>query len=141
MKTRSLVRLLPLLALGLAAGCSDLGVGSGDEVDGLTILDGGGSVLVTVNASGTVSGSLSVPAEGQRSLRVVLRSGSGEVTPGLGEFIRVSVTNPGVALWAETDDGRGNLQGVSSGSTSMRIDLISAGTAIYTSPSISVQVT
>lgn len=135
------LRFAPLLALSLAAGCSDLGLDAGGEVSGLTIQDGGGT-LVTVGSTGSVSGSLSVPRNQQRTLTIVLRTASGGVvTPGLGQSIRVTVTNPGVATWTEVGLGIGTLRGVVSGNTSMRVDLMDSGTAVYTSPSIAIQVT
>ena len=135
------LRFAPLLALSLAAGCSDLGLDLGGEVAGLTIQDAGGT-LVTVGATGSVSGTLSVARNASRTLTIVLRSaGGGVVTPGLGQSIRVTVTNPGVATWTETGLGIGTLRGVAAGSTSMRVDLMDSGTAAYTSPSITIQVT
>lgn len=144
MKTFSRIRLLlPLLALVLAAGCSDLGIDSGaGDVTGLTIEDASGNTLVTVNASGSVSGTLSVPRGGQRSLRVVLRGGGGTISPGIAESLRVTTTNSVVAQWTETGQGTGTLRGGNAaGTTTMRVDFISAGTAEYTSPAITVQVT
>ena len=142
MKISTRIRLVPVLALVLAAGCEDLGLGSGGgEVTGLTIQDSGGATLVTVGATGSVSGSLSVPRNNTRSLRITLTGPAGTVTPGLAESIRVTVTNPGVATWTETGEGTGTLRGVTAGNTSMRVDLISAGTAEYTSPAITVTVT
>jgi hypothetical protein len=135
------LRFAPLLALSLAAGCSDLGLDAGGEVAGLTIQDAGGT-LVTVGSTGSVSGGLSVPRNQQRTLTIVLRTaGGGVVTPGLGQSIRVTVTNPGVATWTEIGLGIGQLRGVASGSTTMRVDLIDAGTAVYTSPLITIQAT
>jgi hypothetical protein len=143
MKTLSRFRLLlPLLALVLAAGCEDLGIDTGSEVTSLSIEDAGGNTLVTVNASGNVSGSLSVPRNGQRSLRVVMRGPAGVVTPGIAESIRVTTTNTVVASWTETGQGTGTLRGgTSAGSTTLRVDFISAGSVGYTSPAIAVQVT
>ncbi|HEX6912563.1 MAG TPA: hypothetical protein VF142_19305 [Longimicrobium sp.] len=143
MKTFSRFRLLlPVLALVLAAGCEDLGIDTGSEVTGLSIEDASGSTLVTVSASGAVSGSLSVPRNGQRSLRVVMRGPAGVVTPGIAESIRVTTTNSQVASWTETGQGTGTLRGGSSaGQTTLRVDFISAGSVGYTSPAIAVQVT
>jgi hypothetical protein len=138
------VLLLPLLALGLAAGCSDLGLGSGSgEVTGLTIEDAGGNTVVSVASGGAVSGSLSVGRNQQRSLRIVLRGAGGVVTPALGETVRVTIVNPQVASWTETGEGTGTLRGGSSSGASTRlvVDLISGGSAVYTSPSITVNVT
>lgn len=136
------LRFAPLLALSLAAGCSDLGLDTGGgDVAGLTIQDGGGT-LVTVGAGGSVSGGVSVARTQQRALTIVLRSaGGGVVAPGLGQSIRVSVTNPGVASWTESGTGTGVLRGVAAGGTSMRVDLMDSGTAVYTSPLIAIQVT
>lgn len=138
-----LVRFAPLLALALAAGCEDLTLGGGSGlVAGLTIQDAGGGTLVTVDASNNVSGNLTVARNAQRTLVItLLTAGGAAVTPGLGESIRVTVTNPGVATWTETGVGVGTLRGVAAGTTSMRVDLIDAGTVEYTSPSITVQVT
>ena len=126
----------------LAAGCSDLGLDTGaGAVTGLTIEDSSGNDLVIVGATGSVSGSLSVARTATRSLRIVLRGPAGVITPGIAESIRVTITNPGVATWTETGEGTGTLRGVAAGNTTMRVDLISAGSAAYTSPSIGVQVT
>jgi hypothetical protein len=146
MKTHArsrLGRLAPLLALVLAAGCADLGVGlSGDEVVGLTITDGSGAALVTVSSANSVSGSLSIARNAQRPLAVVLRSAGGVVTPGIGQSIRVTITNTQLATWTETGAGVGTLRGGSSaGQTSLRVDVIDSGTVEYTSPSITVNVT
>jgi hypothetical protein len=143
MKTITRFRLLlPLLALVLTAGCEDLGIGTGSEVNGLSIEDGNGNTLVTVNASGSVSGTLTVPRGQQRSLRVVMRGPAGIVTPGIAESIRVSTTNSQVASWTESGQGTGTLRGgTAAGQTTLRVDFISAGTATYTSPAITVQVT
>lgn len=134
--------LLPVAALVLAAGCSDLGVDTGaGAVTGLTIEDSGGNPLVTVG-SGGVTGSLTLPRNSTRSLRIILSGPGGVVTPGIAESIRVTVTNSVVASWTETGEGTGTLRGgASAGQTSLRVDLISAGSADYTSPTITVQVT
>jgi hypothetical protein len=147
MKTHARMRLgrfAPLLALVLAAGCVDLGVdGGGDAVAGLTITDGSGAALVTVSSSNSVSGSLSIARNAQRPLVIVLRgSGGGVVTPGIGQTIRVTITNTQVASWTDTGLGLGTLRGGSStGQTTLRVDVIDSGTVEYTSPSITVQVT
>ena len=143
MKILSRFRMLPVLALVLAAGCEDLGLDAGgSEVTGLTIQDSNGNTLVTVGATGSVNGSLSVPRNATRSLRITLQGPGGVVTPGIAESIRVTVTNSQVASWTETGEGTGTLRGgAATGNTSMRVDLLSAGTAAYTSPSIPVQVT
>src|SRR5688500_13162571 len=98
MKTHArsrLGRLVPLLALALAAGCEDLGLDAGgDAVAGLTITDGGGSTLVTVSSSNSVSGSLSIARNQQRAMAIVLRGADGGVvTPGIGQSIRVTIRN------------------------------------------------
>ncbi|HEU4885082.1 MAG TPA: hypothetical protein VFT45_22670 [Longimicrobium sp.] len=135
-------RLAPLLALVLAAGCVDLGVDAGgDEVVGLTINDANGATLVSV--SGTVNGSLSIARNAQQPLAIVLRSsGGGIVTPGIGQTIRVTITNTQVATWTDTGLGAGTLRsGSSTGQTTMRVDVIDSGTVEYTSPAITVSVT
>jgi hypothetical protein len=137
-------RLAPLLALVVAAGCADLGVdGGGDEVAGLTINDAGGAALVTVSSGNSVSGSLSIARNAQRPLAVVLRSaGGGIVTPGIGQTIRVTLTNTQVASWTDSGSGVGTLRGGSSvGQTTLRVDVIDSGTVEYTSPAITVNVT
>lgn len=132
--------LLPALALVVAGACSDLSVGSGgDEVTGLT-LDSGGTTLVLVAPNGAVTGSLSVGRNATRSIQIVLRGPGGVVLPDVGESIRVTVTNPGVATWTEASTSSGTLRGVAAGNTTLRVDLISGGTAEYTSPLIPVQV-
>lgn len=147
MKTHArsrLGRLAPLLALVLAAGCEDLGIDAGgDAVAGLTITDGSGSTLVTVSSSNSVSGSLSIARNQQRPMAIVLRgAGGGVVTPGIGQTIRVTITNTQVATWTDTGVGVGTLRGGSStGQTTMRVDVIDSGTVEYTSPAITIQVT
>jgi hypothetical protein len=140
-----LFRLAPLLALALAAGCTDLGIGTGGgEVTGLTIQDGlNGVIVVDVNASNAVSGSLSIGRNQQRPLVIVLSgAGGGVVTPGIGQSIRVTVTNTQLATWTDSGTGTGTLRGGSTaGQTSLRVDLIDAGTVEYSSPSIVVNVT
>lgn len=142
---KSIVRIRSLAALAavvLAAGCTDLGLDTGaGEVTGVVIQDNSGNALVTVGPSGSVSGSLALARNSQRTLHVVLRGPSGVVTPGIAESIRVTITNPGVATWTAGGEGTGLLRGVAAGTTSMRVDFISAGTAEYTSPNIPVQVT
>jgi hypothetical protein len=142
MKTFSRICLLPVLALALLAGCEDLGVDSGGgAVTGLTVETENGAVLARVDNS-VVVGNLTIGRNEQRSLRVVLRGPGGIVTPGIAESIRVTVTNSQVASWTETGTGTGTLRGgAAAGTTSMRVDLISAGTAKYTSPVIVVTVT
>jgi hypothetical protein len=144
MTTISRFRLLPLLALVLFAGCEDLGLDSGaGAVTGLTIQDLGGNSLVTVSSTGAVSGSLSVPRNGTRSVRIVLQGPAGVVTPGIAESVRVTLTNSALVDWDETGSSTGTLvgQNAGAGQTTMRVDFISAGTVDYTSPSITVQVT
>lgn len=137
-------RFAPLLVLALAAGCADLGLDAGgDAVAGLTIEDAGGSALVTVSSSNSVSGSLTVGRNQQRPLVIVLRGADGGVvTPGLGQSIRVTIPNTQLASWTDTGVGVGTLRGGSSaGPTSMRVDVIDAGTVVYTSPAITINVT
>jgi hypothetical protein len=137
-------RLAPLLALVLAAGCADLGVDpGGDAVAGLTITDGSGATLVTVNSSNSVSGSLSIARNQQRAMAIVLRgAGGGIITPGIGQTIRVTITNTQVASWTDSGAGVGTLRGgTSAGQTTMRVDVIDSGTVEYTSPAITIQVT
>ena len=144
MKTLARIRFLPVLALALAAGCDDLGVDSGGgAVTSLTIDDLNGATLVTVSPSGSVSGSLSVPRNGQRSIRIVLQGPAGIVTPGIAESIRVNVTNSTLVSWSSTGTSTGTLigGGAGAGNTFMRVDLISGGTSEYTSPGITIQVT
>ncbi len=136
-------RLLPVLALVLAAGCADIGLGSGGgEVTGLTIQDAGGTTLVTAGASGSVTGTLTVPRSGTRSVRISLTGPGGVVTPGLGESIRVTVRNSTLVQWNETGTSTGTLNGRgTAGTTTLVVDLINAGSVEYTSPAITVQVT
>ena len=137
-------RLVPLLALVLAAGCVDLGVdGGGGAVAGLTITDASGGTLVTVSSGNSVSGSLSIARNAQRPLAIVLRSSDGSVvTPGLGQSIRVTITNTQLATWTDLGAGAGTLRGgFTAGQTTLRVDVIDSGTVIYTSPAITVDVT
>jgi hypothetical protein len=143
MKIRTRDRLIPLLALVLAAGCEDLGLGSGaGAVTGLTIQDAGGNTLVTVGSTGSVSGSLSVPRNGTRTVSITLTGAAGVVTPGIGESVRVTLTNSTLVQW-QGSGTTGSLVGRSAGggSTFMRVDFISAGTVEYESPAIPVTVT
>ena len=140
---RRLTRFAPLLALALAGACADLtGDGAGDLVAGLTIQDAStGGTLVEVSSANSVSGSLSVGRNAQRSMAVVLRTAGGApVVPGISESIRITITNPNVASWVDVGGGTGTLRGHTSGTTSMRVDLIEAGTVEYTSPSITITV-
>lgn len=140
MKTMRRLPLAALLALGLLAGCEDLGVEAGTrEVTGLTIEDASGAALASV--SGTqVSGSIAVGRGAQRTLVVTLRGAAGPLTPTLTETVRVTVTNPGVASWQDAGGGTGTLRGVTSGSTTLTVDLLRSGSAAYTSPRIPITV-
>ena len=144
MKTHArprLARFAPLVALALAAGCTDLTGDGGDVVTGLTIEDASGGTLVTVSSSNSVSGGLTVARNGQRPMAIVLRgSGGGVVLPGLNETVRVTITNPNVASWADVGGGTGTLRGHTSGSTTMTVDVIQSGTVEYTSPRIPITV-
>jgi len=136
MKISMRSRLLPVLALVLAAGCA------GGDVTGLTIEDAGGTPLVTAGASGSVSGTLTVPRNGTRSVRISLTGPASVVAPGLGESIRVTVRNSTLVQWNETGTSTGTLNGRgAAGNTTLVVDLINAGTVQYTSPAITVQVT
>ena len=138
------VRFAPLLALVLAAGCSDLtGDLGGDLVTGLTIEDRNtGATLVTVNSANSVSGSLSIARDAQRPLTVVLRgAGGGVILPGISETVRITITNPGVASWTDNGGGTGTLRGHTRGTTTMTVDVIQAGTVEYSSPRITIEVT
>ena len=141
---RRLARYAPLLALVLAAGCSDLtGDVGGELVTGLTIQDPtSGGTLVTVSASNNVTGGLTVARNQQRNLAIVLRGSGGQVIlPGISETVRVTITNPNVASWVDVGGGTGTLRGHTAGTTTMRVDVIQSGTVEYTSPSITIQVT
>ena len=140
---RRLIRFAPLLALVVAAGCSDLtGDLGGDLVTGLTIEDrNSGATLVTVSSSNSVSGSLAIARNGQRSLAIVLRGAGGNVIlPGISETVRITITNPNVASWTDNGGGTGTLRGHTTGSTTLRVDVIQAGTVEYTSPDIIINV-
>jgi hypothetical protein len=140
MKNPRLRSLAALLVLGLLAGCDDLVVGTGGtQVTGLTIEDASGTTLVTV-AGTQVTGSLQVAAGAERTLVVTLRGPAGPLSPTLGETVRVTVTNPGVASWADAGGGTGTLRGGSTGQTTLRVDLLRSAAAVYTSPSIAVTV-
>ena len=143
MKTLSRFRFLPLLVLVLAAGCEDLGLGTGgSEVTSLTIEDQLGNTLVTVSPVGTVSGSIVLARNAQRTLNIQLLSTAGAVQPGTNETVRVSITNSQLATWSGGTSDAGILRaGATAGSTTMRIDLLRAGSVVYSSPSIPVQVT
>jgi hypothetical protein len=140
---RRLVRFAPLLALVLMAGCSDLtGDLGGDLVTGLTIEDRNtGAALVTVTSSNNVSGSLSLARNEQRSLAIVLRGANGNVIlPGISENVRITITNPNVASWTDAGGAAGTLRGNTTGTTTLRVDVIQTGTVEYTSPSITINV-
>lgn len=144
MKTRMRFRLLPVLALVLAAGCEDLGLdGGAGPVTGLSIQDAAGATVVTVGPTGSVSGSLSVPRNGTRSYSITLTGDAGTITPGIAESIRVTVTNSALVQWQGSGTSTGALAGrnAGAGSTSMRVDFMRAGTAEYTSPAIPITVT
>jgi hypothetical protein len=126
----------PLLLLG---ACADLLSGPGRAVTGLTIEDAAGAVLVTVQGE-SVSGVLTVARGGERPLVVTLRGPGGPLVPTLAETVRVTVTNPGVASWEDLGSGTGVLRGASAGATTLRVDLLRAGSAVYTSPAVRVEV-
>ncbi|WP_420128925.1 hypothetical protein [Longimicrobium sp.] len=147
MKTHARTRLgrfAPLLALFLMAGCADLGVDpGGGELAGLVITDNTGVAVVTVNSANSVTGSLTVVRNGQRPLSIGLRNASGGVlAPGVGQTIRVTITNTQLATWVETTTGIGTLRGGSTtGTTTLRVDVITSGTVEYTTPAITLNVT
>lgn len=135
---RGLALLIPLL---FAAGaCADLVDVGGGTVAGLSIEDQSGTPLVTVGAGG-VSGTLTVNQGQERDLRIVLRDASGgSVGLGLSQTVRVTVVNTQVADWEEAGGTSGTLVGRSRGSTTLRVDVITAGAIDYGSPSIPVRV-
>ncbi|HEX8391048.1 MAG TPA: hypothetical protein VF665_01725 [Longimicrobium sp.] len=138
MTNRLLRRAALLVPVAALAACSDLTGGDGGTAAGLSIEDASGNQVVTVSAAG-VSGSLTVNQGSQRDYDIVLRAANGGVVvPTATETVRVTVVNSGVASW--TGNEAGTLRGNQRGSTTMRVDLISAGTAVYTSPSIPIQV-
>jgi hypothetical protein len=140
---RRLVRFAPFLALVLIAGCTDLtGDLGGDFVSSLTIEDRNtGATLVTVSSSNNVSGSLSIARNEERSLAIVLRGANGSViVPGISEIVRITITNPNVASWTDLGGGAGTLRGNTTGTTTLRVDVIQAGTVEYTSPSVTINV-
>ncbi|HWK90241.1 MAG TPA: hypothetical protein VNP72_09605 [Longimicrobium sp.] len=140
MRRAFLRRAWPAAVLVLAAACSDITGDAGARVAGLTLEDGSGNVLASVSGS-SVSGSVSVADNSQRTLYVVLRDDSGaEVSPGIADFVRVTVTNTQVAGWSDQGGGAGTLEGRATGTTTLRVDLLSAGIATYTSPAITVSV-
>ena len=132
-----------LTGLALAAGCADLGVDlGGDQVAGMEIADGQGNTLVTVSG-GSVTGTITVPRNGTRSLQIRLRnSAGGSIGIGIAQSLRVTVVNSALVSWQESGATTGTLfAGSAPGSTTLRVDLIAAGSAEYTSPSITVTVT
>ncbi|HEU0016116.1 MAG TPA: hypothetical protein VFQ45_20730 [Longimicrobium sp.] len=135
-------RVMPAAALlFFAAACSDITGDAGARVAGLTIEDGSGNVVASVSGS-SVSGSVTVASGSERDLYVVLRDANGaEVNPGIASLIRVTVTNTQVAGWSDLGGGAGTLEGRADGTTTLRVDLLSAGVASYTSPAITVTVT
>ena len=140
MRRRSL---LSLAAMALAAGCADLGVDlGGEQVAGMEIADGQGNTLVTVSG-GSVNGTITVPRNGSRTLQIRLRNAAGgTIGLGIAESVRVTVVNSALVSWQESGVTTGSLSaGSATGSTSLRVDLIAAGIAEYTSPSITVTVT
>ena len=141
---RRLTRFAPLLALALAAGCADLtGNTGGHLVTGLTIQDAStAATLVTVSSANSVTGTLTLARNTQRPVAIVLRGAGGNVIlPGIGETVRITITNPNVASWADVGGGTGTIRGHTAGTTTMRVDVIQQGTVEYTSPDITIQVT
>ncbi|MBB4639715.1 hypothetical protein [Longimicrobium terrae] len=138
MKTRLLRRAWLLVPFAALAACSDVTGGSGGEaVAGLSI-ESSGSPLVTVNGA-SVSGTVTVQQGQQRPMDIVFRSAGGTVVvPSALQTVRVTIVNTGVAGWSGGEAG--TLRGNQRGSTTLRVDLLSGGTALYTSPSIPVQV-
>lgn len=136
---RRIALLAPFVAL---AACSDLGVDlGGQDVAALEIENDDGATAVRVSPSGTVTGSLSVALNGDEELTIhLLDDGGREVNLGIAESIRVTVVNSVVARWDETGGNTGTLSGNQRGTTTLRVDVISAGAVDYSSPSIPVRV-
>lgn len=136
--TRGFALLVPLL---FAAGaCSDLVDVGGGQVAGLSIEDPSGNQLVTVGSTG-VMGTLTVNQGSERDLEIVLRDATGgAVSLGLAQSVRVTVVNSQVADWEGAGGSSGTLVGRTRGNTTLRVDVISAGSIDYGSPSIPVRV-
>ena len=137
-KTRWIALLVPLL---FAAGaCSDLVDAGGGQVAGVSIEDQSGNQLVTVGSTG-VSGTLTVNQGAERDLEIVLRDANGgAVSLGLAQSVRVTVVNSQVASWEPAGGTSGTLVGRTRGNTTLRVDVISAGSIDFGSPSIPVRV-
>ena len=133
-------RLLPVLALAVIAGCSDLtDLGGGDVVTQVTISDAGTGqqlVFVTLNS---LTGFLSVPAGGQRQLDIRLQDRNGN--PVAGE-VRVSILSSTIATFTPGASGqgtlRGTLRGGTQGNTILHVQLLVGGSLSYETPSIAI---
>ena len=139
-RSRGLRRILPLLAVALAAGCGDLGVDvGGTDVAQVAVVDAQGTTLATADEN-LVSGAVTVARNGQRALGIRLRDASGgSVGLGLGESVRVAIVNTQVAQWSGGADGTLS-GGPVAATTTMRIDVLRGGTLLFSSAAIPVQV-
>ncbi len=119
------------VALLVLAGCEDLaGLGNGG-IGGVALLQAG-STVASADAGGSASGSIGLPAGGRRDLEVVIRDRSGaEVGLGLGQTLRVSVTNTVLATWESAGPTSGTLRGRASGVTSLEVQVLEGGLSTY----------
>jgi hypothetical protein len=142
--TKRIRAFLVLVAAMFAAGCEDL-TGRLGGADYQVVVTGGGLVLAAAPVTGVVSGSISVGANAQRTITVsVLDRGNAPVVLGANDQIRVIIVSTPIATFQATGTANGavigTLRGVSTGSTSMRVQLLRGGTAEYESPSIPITV-
>ena len=139
-RSRGMRRILPILVVALAAACGDLGVDvGGSDVAQAAVVDAQGTILATADEN-LVSGAVTVPRNGQRSLSIRLRDASGgTVALGVGESVRVAIVNTQVAQWS--GGAAGTLTGGPvAASTTMRVDVLRGGSLLFSSAAIPVQV-
>lgn len=133
-----------LCAVVLAAGCEDLSFSGGNSTHQVAIVSGG-LVVATASPAGVVNGTLTVASGAQRTITIsVLDRGGAPIALGANDQIRVTVLITPVATFTATATGAnsvtGTLRGVSTGNTSLTVQLLRAGTAEYNSPNIPINV-
>jgi hypothetical protein len=142
---RSRAALLTVAAAAtLFTGCEDLGISTGAGEFQVVVTGATGGTLATVSTGGLVSGSLTVPAGGSRQITVtVLDRGGSPVTLGAGDRVRVIILNTVVAGFTVTGEAGSSVSGVlagSSGNTSLSVQLLRGGVAVFNSALIPINV-
>ncbi|HEU0016117.1 MAG TPA: hypothetical protein VFQ45_20735 [Longimicrobium sp.] len=130
------------LLLLAAAACGDPNAGNEPAVAGVTVESpAGGQYASTGLISGRVQGSVAVKVGEEKELVMVLFYGDGSPVRISGDrSVRVTVANPALAAWTVTGPTTGTLRGTATGSTSLTVELVRSGKAVWTSPPIPVTV-